>query len=170
MAKTKPSSRPVESPKPQTDELENRLKRALADYQNLEKRVAQEKQSFIKFANSTLIANLLPSLEILEKAAFHSQDPGVKMAVDQFHKTLQDEGLDEINPQKGASFDPDLHECIEVLDSPDQNDTIAEVSAKGYRFADGLVLKPAKVKVYKSEIQNSKPQTSSNNESPNSKV
>jgi len=148
----------------QIQELENRLKRALADYQNLEKRVASEKQTFVKFANSTLISNLLPVLDILEKAAFHSQDPGVKMAVDQFRQALFLEGLEEINPKPGLPFDHEALECIEVIEGkPEQNNTISEVLAKGYRFKDGLVLKPAKVTVFKSEIQNSKSQINSRN-------
>jgi molecular chaperone GrpE (heat shock protein) len=132
------------------EELEARLKRALADYQNLEKRVAAERESFIKFANSTLIGSLIGPLEILEKAAFHSGDPGVKMALAQFHQALKTEGLDEINPQKGEKYDHNLEECIDIVETTDQNNdnSIAEVASKGYRLNDGAVLKPARVKVY----------------------
>ena len=42
-----------------TAELENNWKRALADYRNLEKRVAEEKEAVIRFANSILILNLI---------------------------------------------------------------------------------------------------------------
>ncbi len=131
-------------------ELENQLKRALADYQNLEKRFAQEKTAFIKFACANLISNLIPSLEILEKAAFHSQDIGVKMALEEFRQALFSEGLEEIAPNEGDVFDPNLEECSEVVVG-EKNDTIAQLVAKGYRFKDGGIIKPAKVKVYKSQ-------------------
>lgn len=129
-------------------ELEDRYKRAVADYQNQSKRYAQEKQSFLKFANITLIENLIPSLEILEKAAFHSPDPGVKMALDKFVQALTSEGLEEIAPSAGNPFDITLNECVETVPGkPDGG--VAELVAKGYRFKEGPVIRPAKVKVYK---------------------
>lgn len=138
------------------ENLKNRLKRALADYQNLEKRIALEKDSFIKFANTSLIASLIPSLEILDKAAFHSQDPGVKMAFDQFRQALLNEGLEEINPNPNDPFDHTMHECIETVSEGIDN-TIAQVLSKGFRFKAGPILKPARVKVNKSESPDQKP-------------
>ncbi len=147
-------------PKPQAQQaqaadLQSQLMRSRADYQNLEKRVSAERENFVKFANSTLLGNLIPSLEILEKASFHSQDIGVKMALDIFRQALLNEGLEQIDPEVGNPFDHDLCECIETRETKDQPDgTVAEVVSKGYRFKDGPVLKPAKVKVYKSLPEN----------------
>ena len=50
----------------QLAEMESNWKRALADYQNLQKRVAEEKVNFTQFANGTLIRKLLPVLDSLE--------------------------------------------------------------------------------------------------------
>src|SRR3990167_10841513 len=131
--------------------LENQLKRAIADYQNLEKRGALERETFIKIANSNLISNLLPGLDILEKSAFHSQDSGVKMALEQFRQALKLEGLEEIDPKTGDPFDPRFQECVETVESQDQTpNTVSEVVSKGFVFRDGIVLRPAKVKVFKS--------------------
>jgi molecular chaperone GrpE len=138
--------------------LEDNWKRALADYKNLERRIETEKQSFAKLASANLIARLLPSLDILELAASHSQDMGIQLAAKQFHQALKDEGLEIIDPQPEASFDHHLHECAETVDIMDGKveNTISELVLKGYKIGD-YVLRPARVKVYK------KPETDTKN-------
>ena len=64
MAKrTKPEK--IKELETQGKELEDQLKRVLADYQNLEKRTAEEKQELVKSANRGLILRLLPALDTL---------------------------------------------------------------------------------------------------------
>ena len=95
--------------------LDQNWKRALADYQNLVKRIESEKSEIMKLASLNVVNKLVPTLDILELAAKHSQDEGVQMAVKQFQQVLSDEGLEEINPAVGDKFDPNLHECIEPV-------------------------------------------------------
>lgn len=135
----------------QTDQLTENWKRALADYQNLLRRVEAEKKLFARIANANLIARLLPSLDVLELAASHSQDTGVTLAAKEFHDALVQEGLSVIKPQVGDAFSPSFHDCTEALIPPSdaQQNSIAELVLKGYRLGD-LVLRPARVKVYKS--------------------
>ena len=127
--------------------LENDWKRALADYQNLVKRFESEKHEVVRFANLNLISKLLPSLNILEMSALHSQDAGVKMAVKQFQDVLSSEQLEAIVPNIGDTFDPSIHDCLETIPGEEEN-TLAEIVAKGYKIGD-VILRPAKVKVYK---------------------
>lgn len=127
--------------------LTDNWKRALADYQNLVKRVESDKREFVKFAQMSLISKLLPSLDILEMSALHSEDPGVKMAVKQFQDVLTDDGLEEIIPKAGEIFDHTIHDCSEVIPGEPDN-TIAEIVTKGYKIG-GSVIRPAKVKVFK---------------------
>jgi molecular chaperone GrpE len=136
--------------KNQIKTLDENWKRALADYQNLLRRVESDKREFIKLANANLIARLLPSLDIMEMSAVHTKDLGVEMAAKQFHQALTEEGLELIEPAPDSSFDPALHECSEALDLPGgkAENTISELVLKGYRIGD-YVLRPAKVKVYK---------------------
>ena len=61
--------------------LEENWKRALADYHNLTKRIESDKKDFVKLATVQIISRFIPSLDVLELAATHSQDPGVHMAV-----------------------------------------------------------------------------------------
>ena len=130
----------------QIDTLTNDWKRALADYQNLVKRVESDKREIVKFASLSLITRLLPTLDILELAATHSKDSGVIMAVKQFQDVLTDEGLQIIEPKVGDVFDPNIHDCLETVKG-DLDNTIAEVVYKGYKIED-VVLRPAKVKVW----------------------
>ncbi len=122
-------------------------KRSLADYQNLVKRVEADKVEIMKLASLNIINKLLPTLDVLELAASHSQDLGVTMAVKQFSQVLAEQGLEEIVPQVGDHFDPNLHECTEIL-SGEPAESIAEVVTKGYKI-NGFTLRPSRVKVYK---------------------
>jgi len=133
--------------------LDENWKRALADYQNLSKRIEADKKDFVRFATANIISQLIPTLDILDLADKHSGDPGVHMAVKQFHTVLENSGLQAISPVIGNEFDPSLHECVETLVGEPYN-TIAEVTAIGYKI-DSFVIRPAKVKVKKKEqIQN----------------
>lgn len=137
----------------QIKSLEESWKRALADYQNLLRRVENDKKEFVKLSNVNLIARLLPSLDIMEMSAAHSSDIGVQMAAKQFHQALVEEGLEIIQPEAGVEFDHRLHECGETVDLIEgkAENTISELILKGYKIGD-YVLRPAKVKVYKTKI------------------
>jgi molecular chaperone GrpE len=132
----------------QVKSLEDNWKRALADYQNLTKRIEADKKDFVKFATANIISQLIPTLDILDMADQHSTDPGIHMAVKQFHDVLENAGLQTISPAVGDQFDHQLHDCIETL-TGGQDNTIAELVTKGYKI-DSLIIKPAKVKVFKS--------------------
>lgn len=136
----------IDDLKNQVQILENDWKRALADYQNLVKRFESEKHEVVRFANLNLISKLLPSLDILEMSALHSQDAGVKMAVKQFQDVLLSEQLEAIVPNIGDVFDPNIHDCLETVPGEVEN-TLAEIVAKGYKIGD-VILRPVKVKVW----------------------
>ncbi|KKU97308.1 MAG: hypothetical protein UY28_C0025G0010 [Candidatus Amesbacteria bacterium GW2011_GWB1_48_13] len=146
----------AETLKGQIKVLDENWKRALADYQNLLRRVEHDKKEFIRLSNANIIARLLPSLDIMELSASHSQDLGVQMAARQFREALTAEGLETISPQEKDPFNPEFQECTETLpaESDHVENTIAELVLKGYRIGD-YVLRPAKVKVYKTETQKS---------------
>lgn len=124
-------------------ELTNNWKRALADYQNLEKRYAKEKQEFLEFANSNLILKLLTALDNFEKVQGYLKDDGLDLAIKELKKILIEEGLDEIEAQ-GKEFNPLEMEAIEAVEG--EEGKVVEVVTKGYRLK-GKVLRPAKVKV-----------------------
>jgi molecular chaperone GrpE len=131
----------------QVNDLTNKWKRALADYQNLEKQVAMEKKEWIIFANRSLILELLPVLDNLQKSAEHLKDQGLQLTVDQFQKILADQGLEEIIIKTGQTiFDCHQMECVETRKG--KKDIVLEVVQKGYKLHNKII-RPAKVIVGK---------------------
>lgn len=135
-------------------DLENQLRRALADYRNLEKRVAEGRSELTRWGTGELLIKILPVLDHLEQAlAGASQEErqsgwfkGVEMAVKQLYQVLQSEGLDQIAAD--GQFDPNLHEALDLREGEDNK--IIEVVRKGYTL-NGKVLRPAAVVVGRQE-------------------
>ncbi len=132
-------------------ELENQLRRTLADYQNLERRIEEERKLLGKLSAALLIEKILPVLDNLETAQKHLQDPGLELVVKQFKDILDSEGVVEIEAE-GQTFDPNLHEAIEA-EAGEVDNKISRVAAKGYKIED-KVIRPAKVVVTKKENLN----------------
>lgn len=124
-------------------DLENKWKRALADYDNLQKRIGREKEEFIKFATCVLIDKILAVLSDLERAQAHLKDQGLELAIGKLKDVLKKEGLEEIEVS-GKKFDTQLMECVEKVKG--EENKIIEVVNKGY-LMHGRVLRPAQVKV-----------------------
>lgn len=126
--------------------LENQLKRVLADYQNLEKRTAEEKSSWLKIANRNLLLKLLPGLDSLLLAEKHTQDEGVKLSIKHFLDILENEGVKKIETI-GRDFDSNLMEAIGTING--EEGKVIEEARTGYMLFDS-VLRPAQVIVGKS--------------------
>jgi molecular chaperone GrpE len=124
------------------------LARALADYDNLSKRVDRERQDLGKIASVGIIVRLIPVLDNLESAQTHLHDAGLAISIVEFKKVLSEEGLTEIIPKVGDVFDEQTMEAIEVVNGASDN-SIAEVVLVGWKFMDGTVVRHAKVKVIK---------------------
>ena len=131
----------------EVENLENLLKRALSDYQNLEKRIASEKGEWIKIANKDLLLKLLPGLDSLILAQKHTQDEGVNVSIKHFLDTLEQVGVKKISTEN-ADFDPNLMEAIAQVDGP--SGKVVEELRAGYTI-NGQVLRPAQVLVGKGE-------------------
>lgn len=125
--------------------LENQLKRAVADYQNLEKRIASEKSDWIKLSNKDLLLRLLPGLDSLVLALRHTQDEGVKIALKHFLDILEQEGVKKIETE-GKNFDPNLMEAVATREG--EEGRVLEETRIGYMLED-KVLRPSQVIVGK---------------------
>lgn len=133
-------------------ELEDKYKRALADYQNLEKRVRDDRISWIKSANRELLLQLLPVLDTLMLAAKHTKDTSVQVSVAQFLDILRTEGVEKIATE-GEDFDPSTMECVAIEDGK-EGQVLDEVRP-GFLLHDRL-LRPAQVKVGKKTSEKKK--------------
>ncbi len=129
-------------------ELENQLKRTLADYQNLERRIEEERRLLSRLSAALLIEKLLPILDNLESAQQHLNDQGLELVIKQFKETLQNEGVQEIEAQD-QEFDPKYHEAIDS-EPGDIDNKVTKVVTKGYKIED-KVLRPSRVIVTKKD-------------------
>ncbi|HSX58463.1 MAG TPA: nucleotide exchange factor GrpE [Candidatus Saccharimonadales bacterium] len=129
--------------------LEEQLKRALADYQNLQKRTEEEKKQVIKFGNTLLIVKFLEILDHLEAAQKNLNDQGLELVIRRFKELLASENIKEIESE-GASFDPNFHEAVAIVEG-EEDGQITEVMQPGY-FLDDKVIRPSRVKVIKKKV------------------
>lgn len=142
----------IDSLKQQVEEFKNKYLRALADYQNLEKRVSEERFELMKIGNKNLLIKIIPFLDNLEKAEVFVKDPGLKISKDHFMQILNEAGLEEID-LLGKEFDPNFAEAIDIVPGKEDN-KVMEVLRKGYKFEDKII-RVAQVKVSKKlEVKN----------------
>lgn len=146
------------------DENWDRYVRAVADLDNFKKRAARERQEGIRFANESLLQELIPVLDNFDMAfaasrSNQSNSPeslqaGITMIYQQLKKALVDAGLEEVDAL-GKVFDPNLHEAVsqhETNDVPEGQ--VVQQLRKGYKLRDRLI-RPTTVIVSK-KIQNEK--------------
>lgn len=135
----------------EAEEWKNKYLRVLADYQNLDKRVAEEKVEIRKFAAEVVLMRLLPAIDTLSKAKAHLQDSGLDLSVKEFETALAELGIVKIDVL-GKEFNPHEMECIDVADLPAQaggpDNQVIEELLPGYKLHD-KILRVAQVKVGK---------------------
>lgn len=145
----KRETKETEELKQKIEELENKFKRILADYQNLEKRVAEERKEWVRTANKELILRLLPVLDTLMLAQSHVQDEGLKLSIQQFLDLLKTEGVETIKTV-GQKFNPQTMECVQTQKGK-EGEVLEEVRA-GYTIL-GKTLRAALVEVGKEKVE-----------------
>ena len=136
------------------DIVKSQLSRALADYDNMRKRVERERELFEKQANLKLAIKLLPVIDVLKHAQLHLKDKGIEMTIEEFKKALSSEGIEEIEIKKGDDFDPEFMEVTEVVEDGDGRAKIIDVLSSGWKFKEGYVIRYAQVKVSKKGNKN----------------
>ena len=136
----------IDNLKQQAEEFKNKYLRALADYQNLEKRIDQERFELMKMGNKNLLIKIIPFLDNLEKAEVFVHDPGLKISKDHFMQILKEAGLEEMD-LLGKDFDPNFAEAIDIIPGKEDN-KVVKVLRKGYMFEDKII-RVAQVKVSK---------------------
>ena len=125
--------------------------RSQADLDNMKKRFQKEKEGLIKFANDSLIKQLLPVVDSLEKALAHSEEnasadairEGIELTKKELANTLKNAGVEEIEAL-GMPFDPNLHDAMyEQEDDSVEPGTVLEELQKGYLLHKRL-LRPSR--------------------------
>ncbi len=128
--------------------------RALADGENLRKRMSKEKEEYSKYTLANTIVEFLHPLDNLEKALTFAEAGseevknwalGFEMILTQFKDVLAFHGVAPI-PTQGVAFDPHEHEAVEVVESDElPPGTILEEFTRGYKMGDRTI-RPARVK------------------------
>ena len=134
--------------KKELEKVKNQLMRALADYDNLRKRIEREREEFEKIASVKFAAKMLTVFDMIEEAQKHLKDSGIALTLEEFKKILEEEGIEKIQMGQGDKFDEEICEAVEVVKNG-KDGKIVEVVLTGWKFSDGPVIRPIKVKVSK---------------------
>lgn len=136
----------------------DKMLRTMAELENYKKRTEREKQEVIRYSNESLITDLLPILDDLDRVLDHVPEGASKELVDfvsgvdlvkkHFLTLLDKNRLKEVET-KGKKFDPEIHEAVAHVPSDDvEEDHVVETHRKGY-ILNGRLIRPAMVTVSK---------------------
>src|SRR5438105_13111771 len=130
-------------------EIDDRLLRLAADFDNYKKRAAREREEYVAHANERLVKELLPILDDLERAldavGQHEEatvEDGVRLVHRSLAALLEKNGVREIATE--GMFDPHVHEALLSQPSEAQEGSVIDVVQKGYTLGDRVV-RPARV-------------------------
>jgi molecular chaperone GrpE len=130
--------------------------RSQAEMENMKKRLRKEKEDWLKYSNETLIKQILPIVDSLEKAISHSNNEkalhalreGVELTLKGLQNALSKAGLEEIKAE-GQPFDPSFHEAVSQIEDNDvEAGRVVQEIQKGYTLNKRLI-RPAMVVVSK---------------------
>ena len=128
-----------------------------AESVNLRKRFDEEKKSFINFANEQVVEDLIPTLDNFDMAMKNKEvwnslpsvwTQGIEYIYSQLLSKLERYGVTKIQPNIGDTFDPNIHEALETIQTEEEekDHTIIDVVQSGYKLKEKII-RPAKVKI-----------------------
>jgi len=130
--------------------------RLAAEFENYKKRVQRERADLLNFGTESLIRDILPTLDGLERAVDHSEKSGdfttfvegLKLIHGNLLAALKKNGVERITAQ-GETFDPHYHEAMMTVETDKcPSNTVVDEYEKGY-LLNGRLLRPSKVSVAK---------------------
>jgi molecular chaperone GrpE len=133
-------------------ELEDRLLRTQAEFQNFRRRVEKERLELAEYASMEAVRTLLPILDDFERAlkaesgAAGDYAKGIELIHQRLAAALHKMGLEPMECE-GRPFDPNVHHAVEMVETDAAPDhTVLAEYQRGYNFK-GRLLRPAMVKV-----------------------
>ncbi len=143
-------------------DLKNKLLRSVADLENYRKRSARDKADAIRYGNQRLLEDLLPVIDNFGMGMQASEQDsgsmiymGMQMVQKQLDDFLASQGVQEVDLQPGAVFDPKKHDAMAQEVSEDfEEGQIIRIIRKGYKMGDRLI-RPANVVVAQVEAAES---------------
>ena len=121
--------------------------RERADLENYRKRVQREKEELLKYGNESLILEILPVIDNMERALSHaSEEPhvavieGIRLTHAMLLSALKKFGVTTIETTPGTPFDPAFHQAMRQVESAElPSNTVVEEMQKGYLINDRLL-------------------------------
>ncbi len=151
--------------------LQDTLLRKVAEFENYKRRTENDQLNLLKYAAESFILKVLPIYDDLQRSLSHLGDSnldsikeGLKLVLDKFTKSLDDQGIKKIDVV-GKEFDVDYHEAL--LQQPSENfhaNIVMEEIEPGYLYKD-KVIKHSKVIVSKGTETVQEDNSDTNNES-----
>lgn len=144
-AEEKAEEKKVSPEQAKIDDLTDRLKRQMAEFENFRKRTDKEKADMFDAGARSVLEKILPVVDNFERGLANAPaegdafGDGVRMIYKQMTKTLDEIGLQAIDA-KGKTFDPNLHNAVMHVDDEQygENEVVEELQ-KGYTFHDTVV-------------------------------
>lgn len=135
------------------DEYLEGWKRAKADFINYKKDEAKRFETVLKYANETIIRELIGVLDSFDLAiqslgADEKTEKGIYLIRTQLEDVLKRYGLERISVSVGQKFDPSVHDAIAVVESDKESGIVVDEVEKGYML-NGKLIRAARVKVAK---------------------
>ncbi len=130
--------------KEQYDELDDRYKRVLAEFENFKKRSQKERENLYNSVLSDIILGMLPAMDNLENAMkAECKDEKYKQGIELIHKQFKDflnkNKVEEI-PTVGETFDPSVHDAVSsVQDDTKGAQEIVQEYRKGYKIGSRVI-------------------------------
>lgn len=143
----------LEEAKAKAEENYNAYLRSVADLDTYRRRVNREKDELKQYAISGLLEDFLPIYDNLSLglvSAENTSDPkvvvqGLQMVLSQFKNLLQENGIEEVAPQKGDDFDPNVAEAFQTQPSDEiEEGKVLTLMRKGFSLK-GRLIRPASV-------------------------
>ena len=138
------SDNELEQLKKQLDQVNDKLLRTLAEYDNYRKRSVKEKDAIYPQAKADTVEKFLPIIDNFERAmqtecADEAFKKGIEMIFQSFLKTMSDLSVEEIG-KEGEDFNPDYHNAVMHIEDENLGENVvAQVLQKGYKIGDRVV-------------------------------
>ena len=131
----------------QIEDLQDRLKRQMAEFDNFRKRTEKEKSQRFDMGARTIIEKILPVVDNFERGLAavpeDQKEDAFVTGMDKVYKQLMTEleaiGVKPIETE-GKEFDPELHNAVMQVENEElEAGTIAQELQKGYYYKDTVV-------------------------------
>lgn len=131
----------------QIEELTDRVKRQMAEFENFRKRTEKEKTQMFDFGAKTIIEKILPVIDNFERGFTTVEEAdkddafvqGMDMVYKQLMTELENAGVTPIEAL-GKEFDPELHNAVMQVESDEyESGIVAQELQKGYMYKDSVV-------------------------------